>query len=219
FSFADGYRDPTGLLYLINRYYDPSTAQFISVDPLVGVTGQAYSYAGNDPVNGSDPLGLFGCSRTDPLGCVGNAAETAGHAVNSGLNSAANWLQQSTFLGHSTIRLCVGVSVAAVFGFNASGCIGETDLSQQGISVSGGPSLGLLASGGPSISFSGACASKQIGGPFWGVTGGAGPGGSYEWGTSQDHHIHVFSYGPAVGLAGQRSWTATFTSGGPSCGC
>ena len=43
---------------LVNRYYDPSTDQFISVDPLVSETGQPFSYADDDPVNGSDPSGL-----------------------------------------------------------------------------------------------------------------------------------------------------------------
>ena len=33
FGFAGGYTDPTGLIYLINRYYDPATGQFLSVDP------------------------------------------------------------------------------------------------------------------------------------------------------------------------------------------
>ena len=42
---------------LVNRYYDPSTEQFISVDPLVSQTGQPFSYAGDDPVNESDPSG------------------------------------------------------------------------------------------------------------------------------------------------------------------
>ena len=46
--------------YLVNRYYDPTTAQFLAVDPLVGLTGQAFSYANNDPVNYSDPNGLSG---------------------------------------------------------------------------------------------------------------------------------------------------------------
>jgi hypothetical protein len=41
----------------INRYYDPATAQFLSVDPLVAETGQPYSYAGDDPVNETDPAG------------------------------------------------------------------------------------------------------------------------------------------------------------------
>ncbi len=43
----------------INRYYDSSTGQFTSVDPMVFVTGQAYSYVGGNPVNETDPLGLF----------------------------------------------------------------------------------------------------------------------------------------------------------------
>jgi len=43
---------------VVHRYYDPVTAQFVSVDPALGVTGQPYAYAGGDPVNGVDPLGL-----------------------------------------------------------------------------------------------------------------------------------------------------------------
>ncbi len=61
FGYAGGYTDPTGLIYLVNRYYDPSTGQFLSVDPLVGITDQPYQYAGGDPINGSDPLGLWWC--------------------------------------------------------------------------------------------------------------------------------------------------------------
>jgi hypothetical protein len=43
----------------INRYYDPATGQFISVDPDVAVTDQPYAYAGDDPVDDADVLGLF----------------------------------------------------------------------------------------------------------------------------------------------------------------
>ena len=68
FGYAGGYTDPTGLIYFVNRYYDPSTGQFLSVDPLVGITDQPYEYAGGDPVNGSDPLGLWWCM---PQGFVG----------------------------------------------------------------------------------------------------------------------------------------------------
>jgi uncharacterized protein RhaS with RHS repeats len=42
----------------VNRYYDPATGQFLSVDPLVDETDEAYSYTGGDPVVGSDPSGL-----------------------------------------------------------------------------------------------------------------------------------------------------------------
>lgn len=49
----------TGLIYLRARYYDPTTAQFLSVDPLVARTLAAYLYAGNNPLNRSEPVGLF----------------------------------------------------------------------------------------------------------------------------------------------------------------
>ncbi|HEV3033931.1 MAG TPA: RHS repeat-associated core domain-containing protein [Solirubrobacteraceae bacterium] len=48
----------TGLVYMRARTYDPATAQFLSVDPFVALTGEPYSYVGDDPVNNVDPLGL-----------------------------------------------------------------------------------------------------------------------------------------------------------------
>jgi hypothetical protein len=42
----------------VGRYYDPSTAQFLSVDPKVMETGQPYAFTGDDPLNATDPLGL-----------------------------------------------------------------------------------------------------------------------------------------------------------------
>ena len=61
------------MLYLIGRYYDPATGQFLSVDPLVGETGQPYAYTGDDPVNGTDPWGLY--TYTDDW-ALGSTAET-----------------------------------------------------------------------------------------------------------------------------------------------
>lgn len=55
-------RDPTtGLVYARNRWYDPQMGRFVSPDPLGYVDGpSAYAFAGNDPANVSDPLGLWG---------------------------------------------------------------------------------------------------------------------------------------------------------------
>ncbi len=58
FGYAGGYTDPTGLIYMINRYYDPGTGQFTSVDPDLSQTLQPYAYANDDPVLLSDPTGL-----------------------------------------------------------------------------------------------------------------------------------------------------------------
>jgi RHS repeat-associated protein len=48
----------TGLIYMRARVYDPATAQFLSVDPLVGQTHAPYNYAGDNPLNEADPTGL-----------------------------------------------------------------------------------------------------------------------------------------------------------------
>jgi len=67
-GYAGGYADSSGFIYLVNRYYDPVTAQFLTVDPLVSQTGQPYAYAGDDPVNNVDPSGLYTYTYTWLLG-------------------------------------------------------------------------------------------------------------------------------------------------------
>jgi len=57
FGFGESYNDQTGLNFLIDRYYEPSINQFLSVDPLLDNTHQAYQYASNNPVNVVDPHG------------------------------------------------------------------------------------------------------------------------------------------------------------------
>jgi RHS repeat-associated protein len=54
------YRDnESGLVYLRARYYDPTTAQFLTRDPAVAVTRSAYGYALDNPTNSVDPTGMF----------------------------------------------------------------------------------------------------------------------------------------------------------------
>lgn len=53
-------RDCNGLLFMRARYYDPRLGRFTQRDPLGGAQGpNLYEYAGNDPVNRSDPFGTF----------------------------------------------------------------------------------------------------------------------------------------------------------------
>jgi RHS repeat-associated protein len=60
-TYTDASSDGLNLNYMIDRYYDPATDQFLSVDPLVMDTGQPYAFTGDDPLNGTDPLGnVFG---------------------------------------------------------------------------------------------------------------------------------------------------------------
>ncbi|HEV2427468.1 MAG TPA: RHS repeat-associated core domain-containing protein [Acidimicrobiales bacterium] len=67
FGFQGSYTDQTGLIYVINRYYDPSTDQFLSIDPLVDETGQPYAFTNDNPLNSTDPLGLSGSTSNKKL--------------------------------------------------------------------------------------------------------------------------------------------------------
>jgi RHS repeat-associated protein len=79
FGFQGGYTDASSLIYFVNRYYDPATEQWLTVDPDVAATGQPYVFTGGDPVNVYDPLGLN--YQLPPL--TVREAEIAGHALNA----------------------------------------------------------------------------------------------------------------------------------------
>ena len=60
---GNGGLDVAGLEWLGARAYDPGARGFLSTDPLspvlgAGWDGNPYSYAGNNPLNASDPTGL-----------------------------------------------------------------------------------------------------------------------------------------------------------------
>ena len=46
------------VVFLNNRYHDPTLGNFISVDPLVAKTRMPYSYGAGNPITYSDPSGL-----------------------------------------------------------------------------------------------------------------------------------------------------------------
>lgn len=62
----NGQQATGGLVYMRNRWYDPNTGRFTQEDP-IGYAGGSnlYAYAGNDPVNYSDPFGLKVCLAGD----------------------------------------------------------------------------------------------------------------------------------------------------------
>ncbi len=78
----------TGLIYLRARAYDPATGQFMSADPIAGLTLAPYNYVNDNPLNYNDPTGLiFGIpgtpSTSQIAGTVAEGAESAANAVNT----------------------------------------------------------------------------------------------------------------------------------------
>ena len=71
---ARPYDTETGLYYFRARYYDPELGRFISEDP-IGLAGgiNQYAFAGNDPVNNTDPSGLHSAYR--PYDCGNGSSE------------------------------------------------------------------------------------------------------------------------------------------------
>jgi hypothetical protein len=67
---------------VIDRYYDPATGQFSSVDPKVEETDQAYDYATDDPVDAKDPSGTHTWSG-DGGGCGTLGRASGGYWIRS----------------------------------------------------------------------------------------------------------------------------------------
>jgi tripartite motif-containing protein 71 len=91
----------TGLIYLRAREYDPSTAQFLSRDPLEAVSGEPYAYAADNPLNIGDPTGLlFGISLPS-FEEIGEGIAGWGDMITFG---ATNWIREE--LGDNNIESC-----------------------------------------------------------------------------------------------------------------
>lgn len=116
FGFEGGYTDPSGLIYLLARYYDPSTNQFISVDPAVAVTDQPYAFSGDDPINLSDPTGLcWVCAVFHRVvHAVTKKARAFVHVVSKVVHTAAHFVRRHWKAIAVTVVVIVAVAVVSV---------------------------------------------------------------------------------------------------------
>jgi RHS repeat-associated protein len=184
----------TGLIYLRARTYDPLTGQFLSVDPALAQTGEAYSYAGDNPVNRGDPTGWCAQNpnkRQDPNkpkkplrgGCLSVSVGLPGEGI--------------------------GAQFCVVYG---NGEIGITRTKASGTYVGYGASVGV----GPLIT--NATTTSDLGGPFdyVGASGGEvlGAGLGVAWGRNDQGRMIVaaapwggLSVGTPVALEGGKSKT------------
>jgi uncharacterized protein DUF4951 len=137
--------------YSVRRYYDPATGQFISVDPLVDQTEAPYAYASGDPVENSDPAGLFCvgpiCTHSfDPSASLDAWINIGRGATFDLTDRIANWIvpgasctvaQDSLdqFIGNAATTLLGGEALGALL---RSGRLGELLADETGSIGPGG---------------------------------------------------------------------------------
>jgi RHS repeat-associated protein len=94
-GFGGQYTDAeTGFIYLRARYYDPSMAQMLTRDPAEALTQEPYDYVANNPLNGTDPTGLWNYHFDYDLGASSMTPEQLMTVV------AANFGPLFTVTGH-----------------------------------------------------------------------------------------------------------------------
>ncbi|RAJ66816.1 MULTISPECIES: RHS repeat-associated core domain-containing protein, partial [unclassified Streptomyces] len=114
FRYTSTYQDPSGLYKMGARYYDPNLGRFTQPDPS-GQENNAYLYAAGDPVNSSDPSGLFSLTK----GLKAFAGATLGVVVGAALTPVIGPL------GGALVGGCVGGAVGAAF---TGGDLGDSAL-------------------------------------------------------------------------------------------
>jgi hypothetical protein len=142
---------------VVGRYYDPTTGQFISVDPLVDLTFEPYVYVAGDPVNDTDPAGLCCKFLSHAVGYVEHeAVEHAGQVstVAGGAALVAYGFCWAGGTGCAVGAVLSGVSAGAASIQAAHTCstqgVGSTACVSSAtgafLSISGGAIAGKLAS-------------------------------------------------------------------------
>ncbi|WP_338018225.1 RHS repeat-associated core domain-containing protein [Streptomyces taklimakanensis] len=113
YRFTGTYLDPTGLYKMGARYYDPHLGRFTQPDPS-GQETNPYLYATGDPVNRTDPTGLFSFSDvldtgSDIFGVVTGCVAGIGAAAETGVITYA-----------SAVGGVVGAGVGSAIGAGAA---------------------------------------------------------------------------------------------------
>ncbi|MEU3552221.1 RHS repeat-associated core domain-containing protein [Streptomyces longwoodensis] len=121
FRYTSAYLDPSGLYKMGARSYDPNLGRFTQPDPS-GQEQNAYLYAAGDPINQSDPTGLFGFP------------EVAGLVLGTAIGAAATVVTGSPLVG----GIIGGCAVGAIAeGANGNGA-GDMGLACIGGGIAGG---------------------------------------------------------------------------------
>jgi RHS repeat-associated protein len=128
-GYAGQLTDPSGLLYMRARWYDPMTGRFVTRDPVMGnhdrpISLNAYMYAHANPVLNTDPTG-----KCIPV-CLGIAAAVL-FGVELGFTGA-----DAIFTAQDVLDPALSTAEkAAAVGFFVAGVIGPGGLYKSGADV------------------------------------------------------------------------------------
>jgi RHS repeat-associated protein len=152
----------TGLIYMRARVYDPATAQFLTRDPWVAITGEPYSYVADNPLTFADPTGR--CSVWCVVGIVAGGVSlatgvgevVAGGAAIGGVSLGAISAVSGAVGAGADLKECAGGSGiscvgAATGGVGAIGAFGAAIGAFTGDAANGAAAIGLTASGTGSL--------------------------------------------------------------------
>jgi len=161
--------EPSGLYYYRARMYSPTLGRFMQPDPVGYQSGvNLYAYVGNDPLNGTDPPGLWtlelGLSINILLGSI-TLQGSSGFAIDNHGNVAS--LNVGGIGGGAGGRFSGGISVGASNAEN----VGQLSswFNNVSVGVAAGPSASVEAFQGTA-----ATGTTVVGGAF---TAGVGLGG------------------------------------------
>ncbi|WP_077801896.1 RHS repeat-associated core domain-containing protein [Streptomyces sp. JHA26] len=128
YRYAGAYADPTGLYKMGARYYDPTLGRFTQPDPS-GQETNPYLYAEGDPINRTDPSGLF--SLGDAIGLTLGTAVTVAATVVTGnpwiggaIGGCVGGMVGQSIAGGDATDIGIGCAAGAAFGAVGGGAGG-----------------------------------------------------------------------------------------------
>ncbi|BAS18379.1 tRNA nuclease WapA (plasmid) [Arthrobacter sp. Hiyo8] len=222
-QYTGGYTDTeTSYIYLRARYYDTNTAQFLTKDPAYQRTLQWFAYAGNNPLNIVDPLGLWGF--WDTVGAIGLGVAIVGLAL-TGVGAIAEIAAGSAFVAGEAVAegAAIGAEAADAAALASESADAATAGAEEASAANAprevpwakplknvGTAMGDLGFAGDAVNCGAtgddlACAATYVGGVALGFGWAAGAAGVV--GGGWDVGSLLFGAG-ASGIDGKSTWDA-----------
>jgi len=160
--------EAAGWYWLSVRHYDPALGRFIQPDPSEQEGTRSYAYAGDDPLDATDPSGLLGI-------CVG------GWSIGDcSTNPSPESLQRGAQATIGAVTIVAGLALGAAsvagapftFGLSLSGEVAASALVATGIAITAAATSALLVGAGADLYYAAIVSAPGDGG---GGSSGADP--------------------------------------------